>query len=313
VGWDGLILHSANEGVDFEAQVSGTKSELLAVDFVDQMHGFAAGKRGTVLQTTDGGKSWTSLSRRLALRARAPGNHFAIDCISHTDCWLSGDYPYIQMSEDAGATWSKSSEVENSALVAALLRITPEEALAAGSHGIWKTTDAGTDWALVHGIAANASPGITGVDSADGRVVWAVGEEGGRLAILKSEDSGNTWQSQSANVYSPKNEAAALAKSLRANSVSAVSSKKAFVSGVNGLILGTVDGGAHWWVLRVTDNPTDSFYAIEMRDARVGWVAGNYGNVMGTNSGGRLWTRLRGYLRDRILFSLEAFEELTAE
>lgn len=38
---------------------SGTENDLVAIDFVDAMHGVAVGNNATVLITTDGGNSWT--------------------------------------------------------------------------------------------------------------------------------------------------------------------------------------------------------------------------------------------------------------
>lgn len=61
VGDHGMILHSADDGATFEEQASPTVEDLYAISFFDPDHGVAAGRRGTVVVTSDGGATWTLL------------------------------------------------------------------------------------------------------------------------------------------------------------------------------------------------------------------------------------------------------------
>ena len=73
VGSGGTILATADAGRHWAPQYACALSSpclassrdlvtrrLLAVDFVDALHGWAAGDAGTILATTDGGRTWTS-------------------------------------------------------------------------------------------------------------------------------------------------------------------------------------------------------------------------------------------------------------
>ena len=56
VGWGGRILHTANAGVTWIEQTSGTSANLNDVSFVtDGLTGIAVGEGGIILRTTNGG------------------------------------------------------------------------------------------------------------------------------------------------------------------------------------------------------------------------------------------------------------------
>ncbi len=63
VGDHGVVLHSDDDGLTFEAQDAGTAEDLYAVAFAaDGLAGAAVGRRGTVVVTLDGGATWQDAS-----------------------------------------------------------------------------------------------------------------------------------------------------------------------------------------------------------------------------------------------------------
>lgn len=54
-----IVLHSADFGSTWEVFKTGQPLPLHAVHFIDEKRGWACGEFGTILATTDGGKSWT--------------------------------------------------------------------------------------------------------------------------------------------------------------------------------------------------------------------------------------------------------------
>jgi len=299
VGWDGLILHSDDHGAHWSQQESGTSAHLQAVDFIDEVNGFAVGHEGTVLRTSDGGENWVSL---LGTRNDL---HRSVDCLDSSNCWIAGEYPYVYRTEDGGENWEPSEELRDDDSLSVRM-LTEEIGIAGGSRAIWRTEDGGQSWSRVHRVDPDLSPNsrnvIYGLATADGVNIWAVGQIEGDIGILKSEDAGKSWVNQSDAIYPPDYLDLSTLENReyhRATAVHAVSYDRAFVVATNGVILSTADGGEHWWSLQATGNPDQSFHTVVMRDGRVGWAAGNVGIVVATNSGGRSWIPVHGLISAR--------------
>jgi photosystem II stability/assembly factor-like uncharacterized protein len=57
-GGQGTILTTADAGMTWQAQGSGTFENLHGLHFSDGLNGWAVGNRGLILGTNDGGKTW---------------------------------------------------------------------------------------------------------------------------------------------------------------------------------------------------------------------------------------------------------------
>ena len=55
-----IVLHSANSGETWEIQKTGTPMPLHAVEFINETNGWAVGAMGTIVATTDAGKTWST-------------------------------------------------------------------------------------------------------------------------------------------------------------------------------------------------------------------------------------------------------------
>jgi len=62
-----------------------------------------------------------------------------------------------------------------------------------------------------------------------------------------------------------------------------------WVSGVQGLILHTTDGGANWY--EQDPPPNNVYYTVCFSDNQHGWAAGFGGKIIGTSDGGTNWTQ----------------------
>ena len=74
VGAGGTILRTADGGVTWQRQFSGTDDYLSAISFTDANTGWVVGTGGTILHTVDGGASWVPQwrsERRGGCRERA--------------------------------------------------------------------------------------------------------------------------------------------------------------------------------------------------------------------------------------------------
>lgn len=126
--------------------------------------------------------------------------------------------------------------------------------------------------------AAEVPPRMLLLDGAViGTEIVAVGERG---TILRSADSGKTWE----NAPSATN--AALT-----GITFAADNRTGWAVGHDALILATSDGGRTWRKQWQGENLTDSFLDVLAFDANHVIAVGAFGLCMGTNDGGRTWQR----------------------
>jgi len=260
VGKDGAILHSSNGGQNWSAQTSGTASELHSVDFIDSMRGWAVGANDTVVITTNGGANWTARltgsGANLADVDFVDANNgwavgaslFLANTIVHTtdggQTWVQQIAPtgiglvavsfsdalhgfavgftgVAYRTEDGGQTWL-SMVVENSGdsgeSFYAVRRLSTTEGIVGGFRGrLYRTQDGGLTWSVV------ASPGKTIRSLAvAGTSAFAVGDGG---LVLRSEDSGQSWET----------EASGTTRDLKG--VSALNESAAFGVGILGVLV----------------------------------------------------------------------------
>ena len=152
----------------------------------------------------------------------------------------------------------------------------------------YKTIDGGSTWNLVNNITPNP-PAICGLDCVGTSTIYGCGAYFSPAYIIKSTDSGATWQYINMSAY-----ANALVEVLF------MDENVGFASGKNAagaVVLKTVDGGASWstiyngtisgeyvWKLQVlSSNNNVIFGSIES-------VAPNFGKLLKSINGGMDWT-----------------------
>ncbi len=64
VGFNSVIVCTADGGKTWEFQKSGVENNLCAVSFVSPAIGWISGRAGIMLHTADGGKTWTQAANR---------------------------------------------------------------------------------------------------------------------------------------------------------------------------------------------------------------------------------------------------------
>jgi photosystem II stability/assembly factor-like uncharacterized protein len=104
------------------------------------------------------------------------------------------------------------------------------------------------------------------------KIGWAVGEEG---AIIKTIDSGNTWNSQKSSITD------------KLTSVYFSDSLYGWVCGASGKILNTSDGGNNWNLQN--SNTSNQLNCIFFTDRLTGWAVGDTGVIKNTTDGGKSW------------------------
>lgn len=137
--------------------------------------------------------------------------------------------------------------------------------------------------------AANAAcePVDAGIGPAG---VWMLCED---HRMLLSSDQGKTWQVKSIQTDS------------NLQSAAWVDSRRGFVVGYGGTLLGTEDGGNTWRKVEVPVQ--NNLMAIEFRD-QAGWIAGYGGVLLHSVDGGRTWAQEKSNVTQPLecLFFLDA-------
>ncbi len=108
VGSGGKIAKTTDGGMTWTAQVSGVRTALRAVCFVDADLGFAAGIKGVILRTLDGGATW---EKKASVKA---ASFNSIDFVSSDEGWVvgkagwvPGQRGFLMHTTDAGQTWTR--------------------------------------------------------------------------------------------------------------------------------------------------------------------------------------------------------------
>jgi photosystem II stability/assembly factor-like uncharacterized protein len=108
VGNAGKIAKTTDGGLTWVAQVSGVRTALRAVCFVDADIGFAVGIKGVILRTLDGGATWV----KQASGTTASFN--SVDFVSSDEGWAvgragwaPGQKGFLLHTTDAGQTWTR--------------------------------------------------------------------------------------------------------------------------------------------------------------------------------------------------------------
>lgn len=150
--------------------------------------------------------------------------------------------------------------------------------VAVGDRGIVVLSSDGATWAQV---ATPVQATLTALSFANANNGWAVGHDS---TVLHTADGGKTWALQN---YAPGNHVPLL-------SVLALDTQRALATGAYGLLLGTVDGGAHWTPVDAPALLSDGRHLNVISKLGDGtlFIAGENG-LLGVSADGKAWKRFK--------------------
>lgn len=221
----------------------------------------AGGERGVILLSDDNGQSW----RQVATPVRA--SITAIHFVDAKRGWAVGHLGVILRTTDGGTTWIR--QLDGQQLVPVFKQVADATAGAGKAAAVkyaQMLADDGPDkpWLAVHFT-----------DARNGIVVGAY-----NLAVT-TQDGGASWQPLSFRLPNPK--------SLHLYGV-AVSGRTVLISGEQGLLLRSDDGGATFAALEPPYRGT--WFGVLALSADDWVVYGLRGNVFRSADGGRTWQAL---------------------
>ena len=262
-----------------ERKGDGIRDDLYAVKLASGGQAWAVGAYGTILHSTDDGRTWT--------RQVSPTTEplFGVDLVDDQHGWIVGRAGIVLGSTDGGATWRQQSSGTDKHLFDVDF-VDEKFGCAVGDWGaILLTTDGGLTWRM-HELKQDVI--LNGVALLDRNRGWIVGEAG---TVLSTDDGGVTWVRHDVGVN----------KTLFG--VHFADERCGWVVGIDALILSTDDGGVTWTVQNGSaeaggldqvgfayayENP--SLYEVAVLGP-TGVAVGDTGAVFRSEDGGRSWKR----------------------
>jgi photosystem II stability/assembly factor-like uncharacterized protein len=217
----------------FAAQPSKVPQDLLSVTFATDNDGWACGRWGTILHTTDGGKTWNSQTS--GIDYTLTGIHF----VDPKQGWAVGDQGTIIHTKDGGTIWTKQKSPVPYFLMGVLFVNSKKGWIVTERTTILATEDGGATWQVQFKDEDFILRSLSFCDEQNG---WAVGEYG---FTYHTDNGGKTWQHQ-AGEYALSIETMEMKGGNFLFNVVALSPKTAWVAGIDGYVARTEDGGKTW-------------------------------------------------------------------
>jgi len=239
------------------------RDHLLGLSFCDETNGWAVGQYGTVLKTTDGGKSWN-------YQKSGVNDHLmSVFAVSPEIAWSVGELGSVIHTIDGGKTWGEA-KTWTKYFYSDVHFVTPQEGWIVGEfESIFHTTDGGATWKKVNGgepepidFSQLASGELVSADFGieeevytlnsvyfiDKEHGWAAGEYG---VIIATIDGGKTWNKQKSGTDHSLMD------------IEFVTPEFGITVGLDSIILKTLDGGQTW----TKEKPTvkTHYYAVTFR------------------------------------------------
>ena len=290
----------------WEKQRSGTFAWLRAVFFVDERRGWAAGNKGALLSTADGGKTWVVRKRPTedALRdiffQDAETGWLVCERSMFSPMEKDESVSYLLKTTDGGETWRRVEVTRGADVDVKLAGVRfagREHGWVYGEMGaLFVTSDGGGSWARQRVPTRHLLLGATFLDARTG---WL---SGGGMTVLKTSDGGATWRAGAVFLPAAQQEEVKVrslgqyhvdldeqrqAGGRRLNAVWFATPQQGWAVGGGGVILSTSDGGATWRPQQ--SGVGDDLHDVKFFDAREGWAVGSGGALLHTDDGGRSW------------------------
>jgi photosystem II stability/assembly factor-like uncharacterized protein len=285
VGFNSVIVCTADGGKTWELQKSGVDNNLCDVSFVTQNIGWISGRTGIMLHTTDSGKSW-------AKQQTGVTNHlFSLKFVDESNGWATGDFGTIIHTSDGGATWVKQGSGEDK-IYNDIFFVDRNNGWIVGETGlIYRTSDGGANWQLqeckdIIPVVDETqwetpTPSLYSVWFKDLSHGWASGMDS---IVITTDDGGMTWN----KVQNPAEHLKVTLYKIAAqgNSLWSVGQK--------GTYLHSSDSGTTWELLPDKMNTKFWLRDMDFSDDLHGWAVGSRGTIIKTEDGGKNWVMLSG-------------------
>ncbi len=248
-----------------------TQESLTRIDVIDASTVVAVGRAGTIVRTSDGGTTWT------VVPSGTTENLLSVFFVDGATGWIVGLNSTLLKSTNTGETWTPVS-IPVPANLRAIQFVSADRGYIAGGPGqgqtgervFFTTTDGGDTWQPQ--TMEYTINGIAFVDADSGCVI-------GGAAVWKTTDGAQSWT---------RYEAVPLDISVWLTDIVFVDSLQGWISGSQGFLTKTTDGGRTW--TEMSSGTTRLLPEMYFADASHGWyVARPPGTIAATTDGGINW------------------------
>ncbi len=238
------MIVSEDVGKTWLTRTSGTAVNLYDVELLSGSAAVAVGGGGTILRSTDTGKTWTGIrptgltdqERTYALRAVA----FPSSSVG----FAVGENLLVLKTTDRGVSWTKTASPSMTGGVATLTNVaatSTSTVWVSGEGGlISKSANGGTSWTSENTSTTKNLATVRFTDSTRG---WAAGED---RTFLKTTNGGTTWSPAVISSLASDDDILDISFSSRALGI---------LSSVGARLLQTTDGGETWSSVSSSGSP----------------------------------------------------------
>ena len=285
VAVDGTIFKTTNAGETWTQNVSVTPIFMYSMSFLNETTGFVAGSEGSIARTTNAGSTWIPLTS-----PQVDWSYLQIKIISATEIYLVGDPAFLYKSTDLGNTWQTINLFPingpaSTYIWTSLGKVGSTMTLCGDFGVVAKSTDNGLTWSS-NSFLLNTNI-LFDMDLVPGtNNLLAVGRQFdiGTRQVYYSSNYGTNWTTRDLGV------------DMNASAICMVNSQLGYISGTNGQVLKTTDGGTNWLQVTSPTSGTLDIYNIEFISPTTGWAFINYtpyagGSIFKTTDGGTSWTQ----------------------
>jgi len=265
-----LLPVSSSAQPEFESH-----DTLFAVSFPTEEDGWACGRFGTILHTSDGGLTWSR---------QKSGTTFTLTGICFADAkngWAVGNAGTILHTSNGGETWEKQESPVDFFHMDVTFFDSKKGLIVSERTNILATKDGGKSWTVQYSDEDYILKAVSFCDEEHG---WAVGEAG---YTYYTEDGGQNWEKQ-AGLYD-MDEYGFIVSDPTLFDVVAVDPQTAWAVGIQGVVKKTVDGGQTWERVDI-GIPSEHMYTIETAGPNGLLIAGK-GLCVVSENGGKAWQK----------------------
>ena len=291
----GTICHSADNGVTWQKQESGTNEMLGSITFVDQQTGWTAGVKGTILHTVDGGSTWA------IQKSNTEFNILDLFFLNRELGWAVGENGLVLHTKNGGRDWKPQGEGADS-FYNDVFFVDPKTGWIVGEFGtLLHTRNGGNTWtpqscADLEATVAESDwdrplPALYGTYFKDRRQGWVVGMDG---IILKTVDGGKRWKRINSGTKKPLYSVV-------------VGKELGWIVGNKGQYLMSENGGESWSLRDGRIKTRFWLRETAFSDEQHGIIVGARGTIAQTSDGGKSWSLISGYRYDMEEYGLSDF------